>query len=500
MTGKLPDLTGAREKIDLASKLLTISRAASADLFFFARNVLGFDKMTTRTHLPTCRFLSSKHPYKLIILPRDTFKTTIATISYPLWKLISNPNLRIMLSSDTYDNSVKNLYKIKQIIETNEQLRLLFGDLKGDIWRSDEIYVKSRTSNDKEASISCASQDVTRVGQHFDIIILDDIVTDVNSMTQEQLLRSIDYFRSLFSILEPSGEMIVLGTRWAYNDLYGHIIDTMKRTFRTHIRAAIDKHGRLFFPERLTKEKLDELRELMGSSMFSAQYMNDPVPPEERSFKNYSFWQTVPPREELYVSVALDPAFSVEESADYAGLTVIGTDNRGIMYVLDAVNLKQDPKALIDSIFFFVDKWKADVFGIETRCLQKVLKFYIEAEETARKRILPMVEVNKGAAKSKYMRIIALQPFLERGQLLLNKNTEELNHQIAEYSLRYTKHDDLIDSLAMHLELYQKSQFARREETQKTREELTMEWIMRCRRTKFNDRLASIKLDGGGYY
>ena len=64
---------------------------AKKSLFFFATAVLKWDKVQREPHLPLSNFIQSNPPNRSVVLvPRDTFKSTIASKSFPLWILIQD--------------------------------------------------------------------------------------------------------------------------------------------------------------------------------------------------------------------------------------------------------------------------------------------------------------------------------------------------------------------------------------------------------------------------
>ena len=64
--------------LDFNSRFIKLlKKKAETDLFFFARSILGLDRLTTHLHKAVCHFIQKIPPYrKLILLPRDTFKST----------------------------------------------------------------------------------------------------------------------------------------------------------------------------------------------------------------------------------------------------------------------------------------------------------------------------------------------------------------------------------------------------------------------------------------
>lgn len=109
-------------------------------------------------------------------------------------------------------------------LESNQMIKL-FGSFKSDTWNESEIIIKQRVKVNKEASITAGGIGTTKVGQHYDIIIHDDMNGPNNSMTPEARQKVIDHYKLNTSILEPGGQMIVIGTRYAADDLIGWILE-----------------------------------------------------------------------------------------------------------------------------------------------------------------------------------------------------------------------------------------------------------------------------------
>lgn len=103
-------------------------------------------------------------------------------------------------------------------------MRSLFGEFKSETWNEGEIIIKQRQTPRKEASITAGGIGTVKVGQHYDYIIHDDLNGPSNSLTPELRQKVIDHYKMNVSILEPSGTMIVIGTRYAADDIIGWII------------------------------------------------------------------------------------------------------------------------------------------------------------------------------------------------------------------------------------------------------------------------------------
>jgi len=424
--------------------------------YFFCKDILGYSSMEKPTHGKICDMLDgNSKKRKLILVPRGSFKTSIITVGYALRSFIKDPNVRIMLEASKYDpNALRYLQNIKAIVENNPTINWLYGDMKGERWRDTELTVKRQIQH-KEPTVSCGSIEVTSVGFHFDKIICDDLVTDTNIGTKEQLAKTIEHLKGLFNILEPNGELIVVGTRWHFGDMYGYIIKEMQKEFDIYVEKAIRDNGTLYFPQRLTKDYLQMQKKLEGAYVFSCQYQNSPVNPEDQLFKTiptYNSLDEVP--KDLHISLIVDPAISLAEKADDTAFSVCGTSAHEDMYVLEDLAGKYNPKEIIDTIFYLHKKWGCDSIGIETVAFQKALKFFCEQEEIKRGIRLPMIELKTETNKSKFMRIQALQPFFERRQILVKISMTELIDQLRMYPKSPLV--DRVDALAYQLQLTQK--------------------------------------------
>lgn len=201
-----------------------LRRLYKQSLFAFAKHCLGYKDMTKHTHGHMVACLEADTPRKLIVMPRGTFKSSIGVVGYALWRLIKNPNERILIDSEVYMNSKNFLREIKGHLMKPSFIDL-FGDLRhGQSWREGEISLSSRTIAYKEASITCSGIETVKVGQHYSIIIGDDLNSGNNSATVEGRRKVQDHYKMNQAILEPDGTYVIIGTRYAVDDVIGTIL------------------------------------------------------------------------------------------------------------------------------------------------------------------------------------------------------------------------------------------------------------------------------------
>ena len=449
----------------------------SHNLHWFLKNYLGFMDMND-IHEELCGFLEEKIKFKLILMPRYTFKSSICTIGYSLRRLALNPDLRILIYSDASTKAQGFLSSIKDHIGGNVKgsfFRTIFDWTPTDKftkWNESQIVIRGRKTAYPEPSVDTAGIDTSLIGRHYDIIIFDDVVSDINTTTKEQMDKTVNCYKKALSLLKPGGEILIVGTRWHFGDLYGRIIaeNDTKGIFGIFIKPAIDENGKYLFDNigesSLTKEFLHQQKTQQGSYTFSCLYLNSPTDPETAVFKvqDFAFYGTIK-KDDLYLTCACDPAGKGE---DFTAITVVGTDNNMDMHILDIVNAHLQPSEIVDKIINLQYKYKFGVLGVETNFFRGMLEAEIRRRRDIEHRENPdkfrlfgvhEFEASCRVGQGKINRIMALQPYHERRALkfpgdrfeLLEGEFSDLAWQMIQFP--NAAHDDILDSLAYHLPL-----------------------------------------------
>lgn len=200
-------------------------------LFHFIKYGLGYSKLKWTVHGPICQALQDVYKgvskRALIVVPRGCFKSTIGSVGFPMWCLINDPDMRILIDSELATNSEKFLNEIKGHMLTSEMIEL-FGEFrdKDRKWSANEIVIKQRKRIRKEASITCSGIGSQKTSQHYCTIIADDLSTPANSNTPESRSKVHNHFRMYTSLLDPHvGRAVVIGTRYSEGDIIGFVIE-----------------------------------------------------------------------------------------------------------------------------------------------------------------------------------------------------------------------------------------------------------------------------------
>lgn len=202
-----------------------IAEKCKESLYLTAKVLLGFKDVNFETHGEILSLLESKSQRKLVCVPRGCLKSSLACVAYPIWLLINNPNLRILIDSELYTNSKNFLREIKAHL-SSKKFTSIFGQFRSDPWNEGEITILQRTKSSPQASITAGGVETQKTGQHFDVIIADDLNSASNTNSPENAQKVIDHYRYNISILDPRGTYVVIGTRYAANDVIGHILTT----------------------------------------------------------------------------------------------------------------------------------------------------------------------------------------------------------------------------------------------------------------------------------
>lgn len=138
----------------------------------FCRDILGFE--VKDFHKEILEF-QARNKKTLVLSPRSSGKSTIGTVGFALWKIVRNPNERILVVSNTQSQAESFLYLIRTHLESNEKLIDLFGEFKGDkTWTNTELEVRKPSGYGKvakEKTVSALGVGGSLIGKHFDCCV-----------------------------------------------------------------------------------------------------------------------------------------------------------------------------------------------------------------------------------------------------------------------------------------------------------------------------------------
>ena len=90
----------------------------------------------------------------LDLAPRGCGKSRIVTVGYAAWRALIDPNIRILIVSDTDEHSTRFLGTIKTALKNHPVINQHFGTVEGDKWTDHQIVLAGRTKILTEATIT----------------------------------------------------------------------------------------------------------------------------------------------------------------------------------------------------------------------------------------------------------------------------------------------------------------------------------------------------------
>jgi len=163
----------------------------------------------------------------LINIPPNHAKSMTVTVDYATWQVARNPNFRILIVSQTQRLAADFLYAIKQRLThpQYEELQQAYAagvgfNSKSASWQATRITFgdELRESGEKDPNIEAVGIGGQIYGKRADMIIVDDAVTLSNANDFERQIKWLT--QDVRSRLNPTGKLIIIGTRVASIDLY----------------------------------------------------------------------------------------------------------------------------------------------------------------------------------------------------------------------------------------------------------------------------------------
>ena len=167
----------------------------------------------------------------LINVPPEHAKSTTITINYAVYRIVTNPNIRIIIVSKTQGMARKFLGAIKTRLSHPAYMKLqtAFGPNGGfqkdaTQWAADMFYLGTgRDSGEKDPTVQALGIGSQIYGARADLIIVDDAVMGTNAHEWEKQMEWLQ--KEVITRLGRHGKLIIVGTRVAPVDLYKMLRD-----------------------------------------------------------------------------------------------------------------------------------------------------------------------------------------------------------------------------------------------------------------------------------
>lgn len=336
-------------------------------------------------HEEICRWMTREDAKDnlLLLIPRGHQKSQIAAY-FAAWMITKRPEITILYVSATASLAEKQLYMIKQILESGIYRRywpemINIDEGKRERWTVEEICVdhpKRKLEGIRDATVKAIGITGSVTGFHAELVILDDLVVPQNAYTEEGRDKVGALYSQLASIENPGAKELVVGTRYHPLDLYNTLITMRESTFDDDgepleeeevyevFQRVVEIDGEFLWPRTARTDGkqfgfdariLARIKaKYVDTTQYYAQYYNDPNSSEhaavdrskfqyyEKSFLGVKEGSWYFKDRKLSIYAAIDFAFSLRKKADYSALVVIGVDHLGNYFVLDVDRFKAD--------------------------------------------------------------------------------------------------------------------------------------------------------------
>jgi hypothetical protein len=519
------------------TKIAVMRLNALGSLFYFSKVILRNRRLIEHFHLDICLNIEREHLKEILEVPRDHFKSTICSESAPIWwalpftdrdealmrhlgygdewirwmRRAHNQDTRTLLVSENITNAAKLGVRIDGHYKNNDLFRTVFPEVVIDSGCSWTQFSKTHKRSAGAKPHGEGTYDYLGVGgalqsRHYDRVVQDDLVGKAAVESESIMDKTIDYHKLLVGAFDSDraqlldNDEIVVGNRWSWKDLNSYI-RAEEPYFRVTNHSAwggcCSEHpeGTPIFPEEFSMEKLLRFQKRLGLYLFSCQFLNKPIPPEELewSVKDIRFfdWKRENVNDEgigrvlvrhevvegevildlpvslLEIKMIVDPNHNGEEGRCNHAIIVVGRQRGDSkeserIYLLDCWAESAGYDIFIDKIYKLAEKWRLTRFFLETVAAQKYLKYHLEFRNRIEGRTLKVDELKTPRTKdAKMARIKALGPIFQNRQFWCMRSHSKF---IEEFSLFPNgKYRDILDTLGYAHEVFTRSSWSNSE-------------------------------------
>lgn len=462
---------------ELSPDWVAIRKKAIEDPLYLNYAILNRDLMRTPAphHVEASEVLLAEQD-ALVLAPRGHIKTTFEIVGGAIHLGLKYPNSRHLIIHETLGGSQAILHEIKGHFTDNPKFRFFFPEYAVD--RRDEsgnqysFTFPCRSLPSKEASIEVGGIGASKVGRHYDKISVTDAVSEANVYpyaTREVMDKVWAYFQSLPPLLDfvrplPTGvknaHMLVEGTRWDYDDLYGKMLrqGSGYEKFRKIVYSCwLDDAKTIpLWPQAgFTAEKLREIAARMGPRLFSALYENNPQADSPMNFRREYFRYYDREPQDLDVWITIDPAIKEKETADESAVIMSGVDPNEDLFILHEKAFRVSPYKLVayvlDLYEFAVKTYGNCAIGVEEVAFQAALLDIFD-REAKRRGYAPSLAPLRSFGQDKARRAVPLLFHAERRGIFVRPGMEDMIEEFTRFGS--TERDHRVDAAAYRMQVW----------------------------------------------
>lgn len=389
-------------------------------------HLLGFSKLIDIHNEWIREMLLGKDDYTLEA-HRGSYKTTCVSIAIVLIMILL-PTRRILFMRKTDDDVKEVINQVRKILEspiTQVFVNAIYGiSLKLLVSNATELSTNLVVDAKGSSQLVAISAGSNLTGRHFDIIFDDDIINVKDRISRAEREKTKIIYQELRNVLNRGGKMVNTLTTWHKDDASTLMADP-------HIYTWKDTG-------LISEEEIQEIKESMSPSLFSANYELRHIASEDVIFQNPVFTDD---DTSLYNATFchIDASYGGE---DYTAFSIV-KKHTGKYYVLGRLWSKA------------VDECTDEIIALR----QKYLVGKIACETNGDKGYLAKALREKGERvltyhedTNKYIKIVTHLKADWKDVVFVKGTDQAYIDQILDYN-EYAEHDDAPDSLACMIRL-----------------------------------------------
>ena len=389
-------------------------------------HLLGFSKLIDIHNEWIKEMLLGKDDYTLEA-HRGSYKTTCVSIAIVLIMILL-PTRRILFMRKTDDDVKEVINQVRKILEspiTQVFVNAIYGiSLKLLVSNATELSTNLVVDAKGSSQLVAISAGSNLTGRHFDIIFDDDIINVKDRISRAEREKTKIIYQELRNVLNRGGKMVNTLTTWHKDDASTLMADP-------HIYTWKDTG-------LISEEEIQEIKESMSPSLFSANYELRHIASEDVIFQNPVFSDD---DTSLYNATFchIDASYGGE---DYTAFSIV-KKHTGKYYVLGRLWSKA------------VDECTDEIIALR----QKYLVGKIACETNGDKGYLAKALREKGERvltyhedTNKYIKIVTHLKADWKDVVFVKGTDQAYIDQILDYN-EYAEHDDAPDSLACMIRL-----------------------------------------------
>ena len=411
----------------------------------------------------------------MIFMPPRHGKTMQVSEFFPAWYLGRNPSHQVIDATYSYDRAGAIGCKVRnQLIDPVHQLVFPECNISADSKGANKLSI------DQGGHYYSVGVGGAIVGRGAHLFVIDDPIKsreDAESITSRRKI--IEWFKAVaYTRLMPDNRIVMVMTRWHFDDLAGRLLDEAKEKWDVLSLPAIAesddeeterKTGEALWSSDYPVHTLKTIKNSIGSREWNAQYQQRPLDEEggmlklgwfkrydEREIMRYDV--TCMSKKELpdikpfgihKIVLSWDTAFKETELNDPSSCTVWGISEMGY-YLLYVYNKRMGFPKLKKEALRIWNRYMRYGMGvvavlIEDRASGQSLIQVLEVETR-----IPIIPIRPES--NKVIRTDEISPIIEAGHVHLPENAPWLiryETQLAQFPLG--REDDDVDSTTQFL-------------------------------------------------